>query len=210
MARRGVRQPKMRFRAITTDVRGLNENFDEMLAFALSRTARDLRIEFKTFARNFNTHYPEFYTRMGFGRPPDSGTGLVSGRAIKVRGFAMQGRPNGTATYVMVYTDNEPVFYYLEAGARRYRKMSADWMSMTMPGKGMKIHPRAGRATGWFLTPRRIEPRWFSADAVERIAPKFFKRIWRLFGYDAVTNFFGQTRYSKPDYSGPGGFATGI
>jgi hypothetical protein len=196
------RATRIHFAAITTDVHGLR-NLKKNLMGILRDTTRDFEDQFKTVTDKFtHENSPVWRKSYGFGKPPDEGVGTGAGK-IKIRGFAMSGRPVGKALYGMASTENDKIFYYLEAGTdRRYRVMSPDWKSMTRPRMGTRTYARRGFAMHFDFNPttaaeRAIKPRFFAADVIKRQGPRFLTKVIKEFHGNAILNFFGETRVSK-------------
>lgn len=80
--------------------------------------------------------------------------------------------------FMATWTQNDPIFYYLDVGAERHRHMSWDWQSLTRPGKGIKTFQRAG-VPGRFGPARPIEPRDFTGDVARRNQKEFQLAVFR-------------------------------
>ena len=190
---------RARFKSITTMAdprfaKALPKNINRLLAAA----AKDFEKNFGKVTSKFtHANSPEFKTEFNYGKPPGGSFGDSLGRRVPIgmRKFAITGGPGGKALYVMVHTENDPIFYYLDSGARRFRKMSPNYRPLTRSGMGVKTYSRRGKAMGMSTTELKpIEARLFAADVVRRSAPAFLAAVTRFFQNDAVTNVFAETR----------------
>ena len=176
---------RMAFRSITTDVNGLYPGHTTKVDAINKKAVKRMEKDMKRVSGKFkHANKPTYRTTVGIGQPPDSGGGPV-GRAIAP--------PHLRARWAMSSTENDPIFYYLEVGARRFRRMSLDWQSMTRGGMGLATFPRAGTAMN--LSPFQvgyIEPRYFAIDAAIRQRLWYEREIRKLFGEDAIYKFFGR------------------
>ena len=187
---------KIKFRAITTDVRGLDKRTQ-------ARTFRALAKANKSFSRDFHkvtdrfTHpnSPRFHSDIRYGPPP---TAPKRGPDIPPpAGVEMTGRSRGNAIYAITWTENDPIFFYLEAGADRHRAVLPDYRSLTKARMGIRTFNKQGHIGKLYAFPiSYIEPRWFAADVVRRYQGKFIAEVKSIYGRDATLNFFGRTRTS--------------
>lgn len=176
---------RMAFKSITTDVNGLHPGHTLKVDRINRQTVKRMERRMKKVTNKFTrADKPTYQITSGIGEPPDAGGG-PTGRSLAPRHLR--------ARWAMSSTSNDPKFYYLEVGARRFRHMSPDWQSMTRPGAGLRTFRRAGYATALSSTQVGvIEPRFFAAAATKEEFPRFQAAVWEIFGKNAVYKFFGR------------------
>jgi len=174
------------FRSITTDVNGLHPGHATKVDAANRKAVRRMEKNMKKVTDKFtHDNSPVYHISRGIGEPPDAPGGPI-GRSMAPTRLR--------ARWAMSSTSNDPILFYLNSGARRFRSMSLDWQSMTRGGMGLRTFPRAGSATTLYGHPvGYIEPRNFAADAVARERLQFERAIKELFGRNAIYRFFGRT-----------------
>lgn len=179
-----ARMIRMAFRAITTDVNGLHPGHSLKIDKINLATVRRAQRAQQKLTQAFRHGQPRFRLDTGLGQPPDAG-GSETGRSMAPHGMR--------ARWAASYTDNDPIYFYLNSGARRFRHMSHDWQSMTRAGRGNARFPRAGTAAALSrVQVGYIEPRYFNVHAIMMQQRIYERDIRKVFGNDAIYRFFGK------------------
>jgi hypothetical protein len=169
---------KTRFRAITTEIFNIGNEYVVAVDKINKKTAKRMQSRVEKVTKKFRTHQPNFSISQGVGSPP--------GETVGPR------YPN--SRWAMSSTSNDVKFYYLEVGAKRYMRMSPDWQSLTRPGMGLRTFRRRGRAIGLRKTPVGvIAPRRFARAAAIEEQPRYEEEMNKVFTKDVKKKFFGRT-----------------
>ena len=187
-----ARNVKLKFTASVPKVKGAKNVLPKAIKL-LEQTNRAALRQFKPLTSKFNHPNRPVWRQV-------IRSGIISFHGgLIIGGTRQTGRVRGgPALYGEVSTDNDKIFYYLDVGFNRHRAMLASYRSLTRAGAGLKTFRRRGKPGALYPFPIAYTPgRGFAADAARRIEPSFVKGALKIFGEDAVVNFFSVSQVEK-------------
>lgn len=152
---------RLEFFAITPQFERRNMIIEPRILALLGKQARSFEKGYKKVSGKFKNHTVSYNKNVGFGSPP---TG-------------------GDARHYAATTTQSDIMFFLDQGTRvRWRRMSHNWQSKTVPYGGLTTRPGRGRALGFSTTPLPgIAPREFTADLVKKERDNFYAELQTLF-----------------------------
>lgn len=149
------RTPRIKFKPLTASLEVAAPVLAKHLSPVFERANWRIEKDYNKVGERFKKNKPKFDSRIDLvgSTPPTGGK---------------------RSMWSAAWTENN-VMRWLNSGTSiRYRTMSANWRSMTRPGRGTRVFPRRGVAKEWRVQPG-IKPRNFSYDIAVRHQEQFRK-----------------------------------